>query len=137
MLPVRRSTSDALERYLRDPLRKVGRTPSDPIFVSGRHRRLAYPTAAAGLQDALDRTDTPPAERPRPHDFRHTFTVRTVASWYVSGRGVSQLLPALSTYLGHVSVENTRIYLRANALLLEHARRLFEQRAAAVWRELS
>lgn len=137
VLPLRSSTTAALERYLRSPLRRTGTTPSDPIFVSKLRRRLADPTARIGLQHALDRTDIPSAGRPRLHDMRHTFTVRTVAFWYVSGRDVSELLPALSTYLGHVSVENTRTYLRANALLLEQARRRFEQRAPAVWRAQS
>jgi Phage integrase family. len=58
---------------------------------------------------------------PRPHDFRHTFAVSRVAAWYAEGRDVNALLPVLSTYLGHVSVENTRLYLTANGVLLEQA----------------
>ena len=63
---------------------------------------------------------------PRPHDFRHTFAVGRVAAWYRQGRDVDALLPALSTYLGHVSVEGTRLYLIANGGLLEQAGARFE-----------
>jgi integrase len=64
--------------------------------------------------------------------LRHSFAVHRVANWYAEGRDVHKLLPALSTYLGHVSVENTRCYLQANGVLLEHASRLFEARTNAL-----
>ena len=52
--------------------------------------------------------------------------------WYRENRDVNNLLPALSTYLGHISVENTRTYLIANGLLLEEANRRFSIKSAAL-----
>jgi integrase len=75
--------------------------------------------------------------QPRPHDFRHTFAVRRVAAWYQKGRDVNALLPALSTYLGHVSVENTRLYLTANSALLEQAAQRFAHQTRALDKVLS
>jgi hypothetical protein len=40
--------------------------------------------------------------------------------------------PALSTYLGHISVENTRVYLSANGLLLDRAAARFARKALAL-----
>jgi hypothetical protein len=51
---------------------------------------------------------------------------------YRDKRNVNGLLPALATYLGHVSVDHTRAYLRANGLLLEEACRRFRLGTAAL-----
>ncbi len=55
-----------------------------------------------------------------------------VAAWYAQGRDVNALLPALSTYMGHISVENTRRYLTANGALLEQAATRFAQQTSAL-----
>jgi len=73
--------------------------------------RLVY---AAGLADRRPR-------RPRIHDLRHTFAVRTVLGWYRAGADVEAMLPRLSTYLGHVGPEATYWYLTAVPELLEAA----------------
>jgi hypothetical protein len=45
--------------------------------------------------------------------------LRRVAQSYAAGEDVNSKLPALSTYRGHVSVENTRLCLVANGALLQ------------------
>jgi len=56
--------------------------------------------------------------RPRPHDLRHSFAVRTLIDWYRDGANVESRLPWLSTYLGHVHPANTYWYLSAAPELL-------------------
>jgi integrase len=126
ILPLRPSTIAALDRYLRHPKRPMGIAASSPIFVSCRRRRLSHPAAAACLSEAFLAAGIIAPRPPSPHDLRHAFAVHRVAAWYAEGRDVNTLLPALSTYLGHVSVENTRIYLRENGLILEQAAARFE-----------
>src|SRR5829696_1832203 len=130
-LPLRESTVEALVRYVHHPLRPVGTDASTPLFVSCRRRRLSYPAVwstlckaclAAGISKPL----------PRLHDFRHTFAIGRVEAWYTEGRDVNALLPTLSTYLGHVSVENTRLYLVANGTLLEQAAARFAHNTGAL-----
>ena len=50
--------------------------------------------------------------RPRPHDLRHAFAVRTLLDWYPAGEDVDRRMPLLSTYLGHVDPASTYWYLR-------------------------
>ena len=47
----------------------------------------------------------------RGHDLRHTFAVNRVTTWYQQGEDVQALLPALSTYWGHVDLSSTQRYL--------------------------
>ncbi len=66
-------------------------------------------------------------QRPRVHDLRHSFAVNTLTSWYKNGADVQRLLPQLSTYLGHVNLSSTQIYLTMTAELLEQANSRFEK----------
>jgi integrase len=98
--------------------------------VSNRRRRLSYPGAAQAFRQSSHAADLEPL--PRLHDLRHTFAVQRVVGWYAAGQDVNAWLPALSTYLGHVSIENTRLYLRANGLLFEEAAARFELRTCGL-----
>lgn len=69
--------------------------------------------------------------QPRVHDLRHTFAVHRVIAWYEQGKDVQQLLPALSTYLGHVNLSATQQYLSMTPELLQKASERFEQYALA------
>jgi len=64
--------------------------------------------------------------RPRPHDLRHSFAVRTLLNWYRAGDNVESKLPLLSTYLGHVSPASTYWYLTAAPELLALASKRLE-----------
>lgn len=130
-LPLRASTVHALARYIEHPLRRVPASTSAPIFVSGWRRRLSYPTAVHDLRAACQLAGIA-ARQPTPHDLRHSFAVGRVLAWYDEGLDVDRLLPALSTYLGHVSVENTRVYLSGNGLLLDRAAARFDRKALAL-----
>lgn len=52
---------------------------------------------------------------PRLHDLRHTFAVNRLATWYAQGEDLGVLLPALSTYMGHVDLVSTQKYLQMTA----------------------
>lgn len=130
-LPVCESVCQALDHYLAHPCRRVSTAPSAPLFVSSLRGRLADSTTGHYLRAACVRAAIP---KPWPcrHDLRHTFAVGRVAAWYAQGIDVNARLPALSTYLGHVEVENTRRYLSANGLLLQEAAARFAQRTSAL-----
>jgi site-specific recombinase XerD len=67
--------------------------------------------------------------QPRLHDMRHCFAVRRLTSWYEQGADVQKLLPHLATYLGHVSIAATQIYLTMTPELLHAASVRFERYA--------
>lgn len=48
---------------------------------------------------------------PRTHDFRHGFAHQALLRWYRAGVDVHTKLPALATYMGHVSIVSTQHYL--------------------------
>lgn len=74
---------------------------------------------------------------PRLHDLRHAFAVGTLTRWYRLGLDPQSKLLALSTFMGHVDVNSTAVYLAMTPELLEQANRRFEAFAAAALREVS
>ncbi len=49
--------------------------------------------------------------KPRPYDLRHNFATRTIMRWVDEGRDIMALMPYLSEYMGHVSLEETFYYI--------------------------
>jgi integrase len=133
-VPLHSSTVDALRTYAR--LRgRIGVHPRSPaFFLSTVGTRLIYMNThttfrklvrTIGLERRSGRC------RPRAHDLRHAFAVRTLLDWYRAGVDVQARLPALSTYLGHVAPSCTYWYLSAAPELLA----LAAQRLEPVQRE--
>jgi len=58
---------------------------------------------------------------PRLHDLRHSFAVRRLLEWYRDGGDVQARLPLLTTYMGHVCLVSTQVYLDITAELLHEA----------------
>ena len=59
------------------------------------------------------------ASGPRIHDFRHSFAVHRLLEWYRDGKDINARLPALATYMGHVEIGSTQIYIQAIPELLQ------------------
>lgn len=120
MVPLHPSVLDALQRYarLRDDVHPRLTTAS--FFVSMRGNRMVYPTVQAVFRNLCDGAGIGAGapSRPRIHDLRHTFAIRTLIGWYRAGEDVEAQLPVLSTYLGHRDPRWTYWYLSAAPELL-------------------
>lgn len=120
-VPLHPSTMHALAGYAhrRDALCPRPRGLS--FFVSTAGTRLRYDGTHLAWLDIVRRAGLQPRStrcRPRPHDLRHSFAVRTLLGWYQDGADVAARMPLLSTYLGHVHPANTYWYLSAAPELL-------------------
>lgn len=100
------------------------RTDGHPLTGSGTRRAFAKLRSMTGLR----RNDELP-NLPRLHDFRASFALRRLTAWYREGADVQKLLPLLSTYLGHVSIAATQVYLPLTPELFVEACVRFERYA--------
>lgn len=123
-VPLHHTTVQALSVYTQARDRHA-RRPGNPSFlVSAAGTRLIYNVVHRQffkLVDQVGLRHPVPGRRPRLHDLRHTFAVRTLEGWYADGGDVQARLPLLSTYLGHVNPANTYWYLSAAPQLLASA----------------
>ena len=120
LVPVQPSTIAALRRYAKLRDRTLHNIITPAFFVSTRGTRLSYPVFQEVFRRLCTTTGVGATStiRPRVHDLRHTFAVRTLLNWYRSGENVELRLPALSTYLGHRDPRSTYWYLSAAPELL-------------------
>ena len=120
LVPVTDTTLQALAEYgqLRDRLQR--RAPQPSFFISRTRQRLCYQVVSGAFRAVIDDSGIGAGapRRPRLHDVRHTFAVRTLLGWYQSGEDVQAKIPALSTYLGHREPGSTYWYLSAVPELL-------------------
>ena len=129
-VPVASSTVAALARY------RTLHPASDPtaaMFATPKGRRVSYNKFAEVFAELLTDTGliTVAGGRPRIHDLRHSFAVRTLLGWYRDGTDVHAMLPRLSTYLGHVEPSSTYWYLSAAPELMALAAQRLEHHQEA------
>jgi integrase/recombinase XerD len=120
-LPLHPSTTAALARYARLRDRHQPEPKTTAFLVSHTGKRLdrsavhyTFPRLIreVGLEGAGHRA------RPRPHDIRHRFAVRTLLDWHQAGEDLDRRMPLLSSYLGHRDPADTYWYLQAVPELL-------------------
>lgn len=112
--------------------------PEVPLFTLRGGRAINPCTVSQTFHHLLPRLSldiSPGCSAPRLHDLRHAFAVGALLRWYRSGADPQAHLLALATFLGHVDVNSTAVYLTTTATLLEEANRRFEAFAAPTLRE--
>ncbi len=128
-VPLHPSTLAALHDYAarRDRLCPHARSPS--FFISRVGTRVIHQPFQRCFVGLLHRVGitTRGDHRPRIHDLRHSFAVKTLTTWYRTGVDVEARLPSLSTYLGHVNPSTTYWYLTATPELLALAAKRLER----------
>jgi integrase/recombinase XerD len=131
-VPLHDTTTIALRDYCRLRDRHLPACSSPAFFVSPQGSRLpagAFNATFAKLVRQVGLDGKGERVRPRAHDFRHSFAVRTLIGWYQAGADIDAKLPLLSTYLGHVDPASSYWYLQASPELLALARDRLEQAA--------
>jgi integrase len=131
LLPLHPTTRAALHSYAKRRDNHLGSRCGPHFFVAERGARLLKQyvhrvfwrlSREIGLRRPGD------SSGPRVHDLRHSFAIRTLLDGYREGRDVEKSLPALSTYLGHTSVQDTYWYLSACPDLMQEAVRRLDLR---------
>ena len=121
------STTRALQQYLDRRMGKGANAPDSPLLLNQRRHRLGRPAVRDAFMHLLHECGIPWTRQagPRIHDMRHSFVVHRLLAWYRDGKDVNARLPALATYMGHVKITSTQIYLQATAELLSEVDRRF------------
>jgi integrase/recombinase XerD len=125
-LPLDPTTVDALRVYLARP----DRPRTTALFCSPGGSRLVYSNVHATFRILRAQAGLQPKTatcRPRIHDMRHSFAVRSLLDAYRDGTDIGHRLALLSTYLGHVNPAGTYWYLSAAPELLALAAQRLDQ----------
>jgi integrase/recombinase XerD len=115
------STVEALRRYQRLRNRLAPATGTPALFVSLAGTRLRYCNVHHAFHRLVQLAGLTPRSsscRPRVHDLRHSFAVRSMLDAYAAGEDGQTRLTLLSTWLGHVHPASTYWYLSASPELM-------------------
>lgn len=119
------STIDALRSYRATRQQRRVKPQETAFFISTVGTRLFYPNVLGVFHRLIDQSgmhERRQGNRPRIHDLRHSFAVRTMIDAYATaGVDIGPRFAALSTYLGHRKPADTYWYLSATPELLGQA----------------
>jgi len=130
LVPFRTELAKEFKRYLRKRPTELLR-PEIPVFLNRYGQAHSTKTISNGLRKLMRKVGIKrERERggPRPYDLRHTFAVHRLTRWYRQRVELQQRLPWLSTYMGHLNILGTEIYLTTTVELLNLAGQRFEKR---------
>jgi integrase len=121
LVPLHPSAQAGLERYL-ELRRRLG-GGDEHLFISMRSRALHYQTVLETFQYLVREMGLQPdpgqqSPRPRIHDLRHSWAVRALEACPPGYDYVHEHVLAVSTYLGHVKLSSTFVYLHTTPQLL-------------------
>lgn len=132
-VPVGPDLCRVLEDYIDRQWPSAQRTEDAPLLGTVKYARISRQTAELVYKRLREEAGVHRAAsarfQPRLHDFRHTFAVVRLVTWYREGKNVQRLLPHLTTYLGHGRIQDTARYLTMTTELLQEASLCFERYA--------
>lgn len=128
LIPLHSTATTVLKKYLEWRVQFFPAISCGAIFLNNSGRRLTYPTFNTSFLQIVRKTGIRAEEGrgARVHDLRHTFAVNRLAAWYDEGVDIHELLPVLSTYMGHAHFEDTVYYLNVSAELMAKGSKPFQ-----------
>lgn len=124
LIPLHATTVQALRGYLSLRSRLHPQPRAEALFISPAGTRLLYCNVHSTFQQLARLAGLAPRSascRPRIHDLRHSFAVRSLLDAYAAGQDGQATLAVLCTYLGHVDPAATYWYLTASPELMAAA----------------
>jgi integrase/recombinase XerD len=118
LVPLHATAAAGLGRYLAQ--RRRVHLVTDHVFVDDHGQPLGYGTVYRVFGRLAQSAGIAPlrGRRPRLHELRHTFALRALQATPAGRQRIGQHMLALSTYLGHVSIDSTYWYLESTPELL-------------------
>lgn len=132
VLPFSDSIADMARKYLQWRSEIVMRQGflNEHLFLDKRGSYVKLSALQQAFRLIRDRANIHRSEDPsydvRLQDLRHTFATHRVTQWYKEGKDVQNLLPVLSTYLGHSNLDSTAVYITFTNTLLNEASKRFQ-----------
>jgi integrase len=120
IVPLHPTATRRLTEYANRRSRHCYARHASTFFVNDRGHPLKQETLSHWFATVAKKLGlaTSRGKRPTLHSLRHTFAVHRLTQWYLEQKPVSDLVPNLSVYLGHVSPADTYWYISSTPALL-------------------
>ena len=115
LVPITEDVALMLRRLRSTIAQKFGpRWPSAPFFCGPFGGRVGDQCIRRSFWEILEKAGIPRfdlGKSLRIHDLRHAFAVHRLLRWYEAGADVTNKLPQLAVYMGHLHLESSQRYL--------------------------
>lgn len=115
-LPLTDDVAEVLDACDRASTRRCGRS-RQRFFVSATGNQVAGSTVAVMFHRVWHLAGLPRprgGQQPTPYAFRHHFAYANIERWMSQGRDVTAMLPYLSRYMGHATLDSTFYYIHTS-----------------------
>jgi len=125
IVPFGPNLANCLKKYIE--LREIyfgPTTKTTPFFTAKNGTAIHHSTIRKAFVELLNCTrirGNPYSDQPCIHCLRHTFAVHRLLQWYDEEKDIQSKLPLLSTFMGHVNIYSSQIYLTITDDLLKKA----------------
>ncbi len=117
LIPIDESVNNKLKEYYNERLKYKSNDKEEPLFINRKLERLKQSSFRKFFNEKLEALNINnnglDCRKPVVHSLRHFFAVTTLLKWVKTGLNTNEMLPYLSTYMGHISLESTQIYLQS------------------------
>ncbi len=128
IIPIANSTAKGLVRYLNQRHSLDRNKPIGSFLLSRPGKPLVLRTAQLIFRKLCRAVGIDhPKRQPRLHDWRYTFVHNCLVRWYLDDVNVNARLSVLATYLGHVGVTETQVYLQTTPELMASSCQRFSE----------
>ncbi len=132
-VPVAEDVLERLRTYHVELGKRIDGRCSEDAFFPGPNGHVPGKPASlyASFRRTLDASGIDHGGRgkgPRLHDLRHSFALLRLLAWYEQGADLNAKLPLLATYLGHIGLGTTQVYLHMTRDLVGEVSRRFDAR---------
>lgn len=88
-----------------------------PLFINNKLKRVTYSSFKYHFKKFLNEYQINESKqwsrKPTIHSLRHTFAVNNILKFIKQKDNINNILPYLSTYMGHISLSSTQVYLQS------------------------
>jgi len=113
------SAASQMNQYL-NHYKRIIPEENAPLFLNTHKNRMTYANVCIAFGKILNKSGIKKYENgPKIYSFRHTFAIHRLLQWYKTQDDINPKLPYLSTYMGHVKITSTQVYLQATNQLLQ------------------
>jgi integrase/recombinase XerD len=123
------TAAERLREYVRQRMVTFGSRSAETFFTCRTGKPLSYNVTRGTFRRLVRHAGITSETGERNvtlHSLRHGFAVNRLTLWHQAGKNVSELLPHLTVYLGHLDPRDTYWYLSATTELLGAASARFE-----------
>ena len=117
LIPIDKSVNDKLKEYYKKRIKLKSIDEDEPLFINSNLKRVKQDAFRnlfnVKIKELNIGKNSSNCREPKIHSLRHSFAVKTLLKWVEAGKNCNDMLPYLSTYMGHISLESTQVYLQS------------------------